>query len=128
AGTVRTIFPRVLRQIDRLARALSGALGVTRGTTVKQRLVGLRDILDGACRSASPEFTRRGGVLSVDLPEEPIELDADAAALEQMFVNLLINAAQALAPRGVARLGAERREGNVEVTITDNGAGMTARQ
>jgi signal transduction histidine kinase len=126
--TVRTIVPRVLRQIDRLDRAVSGALRVTRGTTVKPRLVGLRDILDGACRSASPEFTRRGGVLSVDLPKEPIELDADAAALEQMFVNLLINAAQALAPRGVARLGAERRNGKVEVTITDNGAGMTARQ
>ena len=55
-------------------------------------------------------------------------MDGDAAALEQLFLKLLINAAQALSAGGVARLDAERRNGTIEVTIADTGAGMSARQ
>jgi signal transduction histidine kinase len=57
-----------------------------------------------------------------------LELDGDAAALEQLFLNLLINAAQALSPGGAAYVDAERRNGTIEVTIADTGTGMTARQ
>jgi signal transduction histidine kinase len=58
----------------------------------------------------------------------PLELDGDPAALEQLFLNLLINAAQALSLGGDARVDAERRNGTIEVTIADTGAGMSARQ
>jgi cell cycle sensor histidine kinase DivJ len=94
-----------------------------------QQPVGLRELLEAACRSAAPEFARRNAKLDPDFTSgENLILDGDAGALEQLFLNLLINAAQALPAGGEARVTASRRDGYVDVTITDNGVGMSARQ
>ena len=42
--------------------------------------------------------------------------------LSRLFLNLLINAAQALSPGGAALVDAERHTGTIEVTIADTGA------
>lgn len=126
--SVHRIASRVLRQIDRIDRAVTGALRVARGGAMDQRAVDLRVVLENAHRTAEPEFAHRGVQLALGVTPEPLELDGDAAALEQMFLNLLINAAQALSPGGAARVDAERRNGSIEVTIADTGAGMSARQ
>ena len=126
--SVHRIASRVLRQVERIDRAVTGALRVARGGAMDQRAVDLRVVLENARRTAEPEFVHRGVQLALGMTPEPLELDGDAAALEQMFLNLLINAAQALSPGGAARVDAERRNGSIEVTIADTGAGMSARQ
>jgi signal transduction histidine kinase len=126
--SVHRIASRVLRQVERIDRAVTGALRVARGGTMDQRAVDLRAVLDNARRTAEPEFAHRGARLAFGMTPAPLELDGDPAALEQLFLNLLINAAQALSPGGDARVDAERRNGTIEVTIADTGAGMSARQ
>lgn len=128
--SVQRLASRVLRQVERIDRAVTGALRVARGGAMDQRAVDLRVVLDNARRTAEPEFVHRGArlALGTTLEEAPLELDGDAAALEQLFLNLLINAAQALSSGGAARVDAERRNGTIEVTIADSGAGMSARQ
>ena len=130
AGAVRGIVPRVLRQIDRLDRSVTGALRVARGGSMEAHHVDLREVLESARRAAEPEFARRGARVFhvMDGAPERLDVDGDAGALEQLFLNLLINAAQALAPAGEARLRASRINGSVEVTIVDTGAGMTPAQ
>lgn len=44
-----------------------------------------------------------------------------AAASEQLFVNLLLNASQAMNPSGCARVSVERRDAFVTVAIHDDG-------
>lgn len=126
--SVHRIASRVLRQVERIDRAVSGALRVARGGTIERRAVDLRVALENARRTAEPEFAHRGARLTLGTMKGPLEIDGDAAALEQLFLNLLINAAQALPPDGTARVDAARRNGSVEVTIADTGAGMSARQ
>jgi signal transduction histidine kinase len=126
--SVHRIASRVLRQVERIDRAVTGALRVARGGTMKQRAVDLRVVLENARRAAEPEFAHRGARLALGATPGPLELDGDAAALEQLFLNLLINAAQALSPGGAARVDADRRGGTIEVTVADTGAGMSARQ
>jgi len=126
--SVQHIASRVLRQVERIDRAVSGALRVARGGTMERRAVDLRGVLENARRTAEPEFAHRGARLSFDATEAPLAIDGDAAALEQLFLNLLINAAQALSIGGTARVDAGRRNGSIEVTIADTGAGMSARQ
>ena len=128
-ATVRGIVPRVLRQIERLDRAVSGALRVARGGSTTAQAVELGDVLESARRAAEPEFNHRGATLSVNPGSaKRIELDGDAGALEQLFLNLLINAAQALPVGGEARVVTAEGNGVVEVTVTDNGSGMTPQQ
>jgi signal transduction histidine kinase len=127
--TVRGIVPRVLRQIERLDRAVSGALRVARSGSTTAQAIELADVLESARRAAEPEFNHRRATLSVDsTTAKCIALDGDAGALEQMFLNLLINASHALPPGGEARVATSERDGVVEVTVTDNGGGMSPQQ
>jgi signal transduction histidine kinase len=128
AESVHRIATRVLRQVERIDRAVTGALRVARGGTSERRAVDLCVVIENARRAAEPEFAHRGAQLALGTTTGPLELDGDAAALEQLFLNLLINAAQALSSGGTARVQAERRNGTIEITIADTGTGMSARQ
>jgi signal transduction histidine kinase len=127
-AVVRTVVPRVLRQIERLDRAVTGALRVSRGGSIEPHRVDVKEVLEQARRTAEPEFTQRGAKVSVHSPEATLPVDGDAGALEQLFLNLMINAAQALKTNGEARVEAARHNGSIEVTIVDTGVGMTPAQ
>lgn len=129
AETVRGIVPRVLQQIDRMDRAVTGALRVARGGSVEPRPVDLSEVLHSARRTAEPEFSRRGARVSIEIERRELpDLDGDAGALEQLFVNLLVNAAQSLGAAGKVHVTVARRNGTVDVTIRDTGSGMTPEQ
>jgi signal transduction histidine kinase len=50
----------------------------------------------------------------------------DSAALEQLFLNILLNAAQALDDGGAAALEVEPADGQISVRIRDDGQGIPA--
>ena len=59
----------------------------------------------------------------------PLCARADAQQLLQVFVNLLLNAIDAVEPdRGAVTVRGEEREGRVVMSFSDNGSGMTADQ
>jgi two-component system NtrC family sensor kinase len=49
----------------------------------------------------------------------------DAGELQQVFLNLLLNAVDAVEPGGWVRVGAEASGGQARVWVADNGCGMT---
>lgn len=127
-AAVHHIAGRVLRQVERIDRGVTGALRVARGGTIERRAVDLHAVLENARRTAEPEFIHRRAELSLSVGNERLELEGDAAALEQLFLNLFINAAQALSPGGSARVDAKCINGTIEIGIADTGVGMDARQ
>jgi len=121
----REALARMLRQVQRLEATVAGSLRVARGAQMALEPVELRAPLQSAWQSARPEFDARGGTLEPldpDLP--PVFVRADAAALEQLFLNLLLNAAQALALGGTTTATLSRVDGHVEVSIRDTGRGI----
>jgi CheY-like chemotaxis protein len=60
----------------------------------------------------------------VALPTEPIWIDADAGRIEQVFVNLLNNAANYTNPPGLIQLVVKREAEEAVVRIQDNGMGI----
>jgi signal transduction histidine kinase len=116
---------RVLRQVQRLDATVTGALGVARSGRASRDTVDLRDPIAAACHSAAPEFAARGASL-VGLPPgaAPASVRGDTAAIEQLFLNLLLNAAQALGHGGAARVVVEQEGDDVVVTVEDNGCGI----
>ncbi|TXR54097.1 sensor histidine kinase [Reinekea thalattae] len=61
----------------------------------------------------------------VEIIAEPIPtVEAVGSQLSQVFVNIIVNACQAMKDFGVIRIGLTRREDNVEVSIADTGMGI----
>ncbi|MFT3913198.1 MAG: ATP-binding protein [Anaeromyxobacteraceae bacterium] len=94
----------------------------------ERRAVDPRSILDQAVAVAGPE-TRRRATIVKDYAEVP-PVRASGPRLVQVFVNLVVNAAQAI-PEGkpaaaqTIRLTARAADGWVELSVADSGSGIS---
>jgi signal transduction histidine kinase len=81
-------------------------------------------VLDMAIRIVGVELRRAGGVERAYGPVPPVL--GNAHKLTQVFVNLLLNAAQAMRPgvTGKIRVGVGMVDGTVHAWVSDNGMGM----
>ena len=68
-------------------------------------------------RGVQLEFTR-------DI-QEGLRMRGNAAAWERVFMNLFLNAAQAIEEEGVVAIAATRTARGVEIVVTDNGPGIS---
>jgi signal transduction histidine kinase len=89
-----------------------------------QSRIDLRTIAEYAVDSISPELVRRGHRLVVKLPETPVWARADGARLEQVFSNLLINAAKYTPDGGDISVLMEAVSESVYVRVRDSGVGI----
>ncbi len=116
---------RSLRDIERLDASVGDALRLARSGRVVLKEMDLRQPVKRAMAAARPHFAAREAVLRDPLGvEEPVMVMGDASALEQLFLNLLLNAAEALSAGQEAgvRIRAASRE--VRVSVFDTGEGM----
>jgi signal transduction histidine kinase len=116
---------QALRDIDRLEKTVAGALRVARTGNMAMSAIELRPVMEAALSSAAPEFALRRAVLERNWPvADNVIVRGNAAALEQVFLNLLLNAAQAMEPGGRAGVDVKRVDARVVVTVWDTGSGM----
>jgi signal transduction histidine kinase len=122
----RDLLGRALGEIERVDRSVTGALRVARSGKITLEPLDLREPLEATLHTAEPEFKGRGAqVDGAELGDDPIMVKGDAAALEQLFLNLLLNAAQALDKHGRATVSVERTDRDVLIAIRDTGSGIT---
>jgi PAS domain S-box-containing protein len=118
----------VERQVKNLARLVDDLLDVSRITQGSIRLrkepVELQTILERAVDGTRPLIESRGHQLILELPREPIRLDADPTRLEQVVTNLLNNAAKYTMPGGHIWLSAELDGKEAVVRVRDTGIGV----
>jgi signal transduction histidine kinase len=119
------LVARALNNVGRLETVVAGALRVARRGHAPPIEIDLRVPLREAADSARGAFAAIPASLDVMVPDEPVPVRGDAAALQQMFANLLFNAAQALRPGGQASASVETYGDRVEVKIRDSGVGMS---
>jgi signal transduction histidine kinase len=82
--------------------------------------------LDAALHASEPEMHAADARVEVDTGDVPLVVLGDSAALEQLFVNLLLNAAQAFdAPNGVVRVRASADATHARIEVKDTGRGMS---
>jgi signal transduction histidine kinase/DNA-binding response OmpR family regulator len=116
------------RQVRHLARLVDDLLDVSRINSGKIELrrdrVDLREAVARAVEAARPQIEVRRHDLSFSVPAEPVMLEADVARLEQIFANLLNNAAKYTEPGGRITLEAGRDGGVAVVRVRDTGIGI----
>ena len=112
-------MPSLLDDLLDVARITQGKL------ELRRQRVALAGVVDAAVETARPFIDGKHNGLSVALPAEPISVEADPLRLSQMLSNLLVNAAKYTDPGGHIQLIAARHDASLELTVKDNGIGIS---
>jgi signal transduction histidine kinase len=117
---------RALHEVLRLNETVAKALKVARSGPQERTVLDLRGPVEAAARAAGPAFAEKGANLEVESGGIPLPMSGDEGALEDLFLNLFRNAAQALEAGGRAGVRVAVDEGRVEILIQDDGIGIPA--
>ena len=120
-----TLVNRAVNSVSRLETAVTGALRVARRGQAPLKDVDLRVPIRAAAEVVRGTMAALPALLDLELPSDPLRVRGDEAALQQLFANLLFNAAQAMTAGGISRVLAEANGEEVNVTVTDSGAGIS---
>jgi signal transduction histidine kinase len=116
------------RQVGQMARLVEDLLDASRVRSGQLRLqcerIDLRVLAAHAAQTVEFTLQQRHHRMTTSFPDAPVWLEADPARLEQVFVNLLLNAAKYTDAGGNVGLIVEREEGEAIVRIRDSGIGI----
>jgi signal transduction histidine kinase/ActR/RegA family two-component response regulator len=129
-GTAQAVSARAVlgRQTEHLARLVDDLLDVTRISRGKIELERERlDVADVVRRTAEDHrelLSSRGVALCVNLPDEPLPVEADRTRVAQIVGNLLTNASKFTPHGGTVTVSGARDGGSAVVAVRDDGAGI----
>jgi PAS domain S-box-containing protein len=126
-GRVREMLERQVQHMTRMVDDLLDVSRITRGKIeLRKELVDLAAVVSRTVETARPLFEDRRQEFTVDLPPEPVRLEADPTRLEQVLANLLNNAAKYTDHGGRIRLSAGQEGGELVLRVKDDGVGISA--
>ncbi len=121
----RTIIDRQVRHMARLVDDLLDVSRITLGRiTLRRERIGLALIVSHAVEASWPLIESSGHRFHLQLPEEPLEVEADGVRLAQAVLNLLNNAAKYTPGGGRIDLIVARAGEEALIAVTDTGVGI----
>jgi signal transduction histidine kinase len=120
--TAATHLGRVINDILDLTKAEAGKMQVDRAE------FNVVDILDRVRRIMQEQAMRARVRLEIEGSADPIRITSDERKTQQILLNLLSNAIKFTPPEGHVIMSARRLSGRVEITVRDNGIGMSVEE
>jgi PAS domain S-box-containing protein len=125
---VQRVTEMMERQVGHMVRMVDDLLEVSRISRGKIELrkeqVELASVLRSAMDTSLPLMERGKHKLTVEVPDEPLVLDADPVRLAQVFANLLNNSAKYTPPGGEITVKVSIDGAMAVVCVADNGEGI----
>jgi len=129
---VRTATEMGERQVELMVRLVDDLLDVSRISrgeiAIRRERVELASCLRHAAESIAPYCGALDHTLTITVPAQPIYLDADPVRLDQVVVNLLINACKYTENGGRISLSVEQEGGFAVIRVKDSGIGIAPEQ
>jgi CheY-like chemotaxis protein/two-component sensor histidine kinase len=121
------------RQVASLTKLVSDLLEVSRVVSgrirLNQQVIDANQVVRHAAETAKPLIDQRGHDLRLNLCSDPMWVNADAARLEEVLINLLNNAAKFTPDGGRIDVSCAHPRGTnyVEFRVHDSGIGIEAK-
>ena len=118
----QAVMADIISRIDALNELIHDMLLFARPRALRIEPIDLASLL-----SQTVEALRKDPVaaqVEVDLQAVPVTLQGDAELLKAVFLNLMLNAAQALGGRGRIQVHVTTADGGCHITVSDNGPGI----
>ncbi|MGE0085646.1 MAG: sensor histidine kinase [Desulfococcaceae bacterium] len=87
------------------------------------KYIDIRESLESTLAVAAPELKKRRIDVILDIAQLPL-VQCYASELNQVFLNLIINAAQAMNQQGTLKISAREEAGKIRMDFSDNGPGI----
>ena len=112
-------------EIRRLDRVVQGFLKFMRPQELRLGPMDLNVLLQKEVALLEADWSRKGVRFRLELEPTPLSITGDEELLNQVFLNILLNACQAMPQGGTITITATReREDSVKVVIHDEGCGI----
>jgi two-component system, sporulation sensor kinase E len=115
-------------EINRLDYIITQFLGAIRPAPVQLRIASLNDVVEKTLELLGPEIENRGVAVKTKLSRNLTSTPIDATQLQQVMVNLVKNAVQAMTTGGTLTLQTGETGDGVWVSVADTGGGIPQEQ
>ena len=115
-------------EIHRLDYIVTQFLGAIRPSPVLMKICSLNDVAGKTLDLLRPEIENRGIVIKTKLARQLTATPIDATQIQQVLVNLVKNASQAMTTGGTLTLQTGENSDAVWVSVTDTGGGIPQEQ
>jgi signal transduction histidine kinase len=113
----------IQEQIARISKIIQSLLNMARPARLARAPVALPALLDDTLAFLGEKLRRRSIELERSFESVP-SVRGDAERLQQLFLNLFINAADAMPEGGTLGIALRPLPGEVEIVVSDTGAGI----
>jgi signal transduction histidine kinase len=113
-------------EMHRLDRVVETLADFSRPMNLDLREHDLRRVIEQTVELAGAELKEHGVRIESESPPVAVPVRVDAELMRQAFLNLLLNAMQAMPSGGVVHVAVRRDQRFAVVTIADNGIGIPA--
>ena len=111
-------------EINRLDYIVTQFLQAIRPAPLQLKMVSLNDAVEKTLELLRPEIENRGVAVKTKLSQNLTATPADATQLQQVLVNLVKNAMQAMTTGGTLTLQTGETSDSVWVSVADTGGGI----
>jgi signal transduction histidine kinase len=126
-GKIKNYARLIDEEAGRLANVLVKLLNFSRMDEPKKERVDLGEIVDDTVLFMEHHLTRFKNVsVSVEKEKRPVYVEIDRIHIQQVLVNLINNAAQAMPRGGAIRITSGINDSYGYISITDEGEGISA--
>jgi len=115
-------------EINRLDYIVTQFLGAIRPAPLQLKLASLNDVVEKTVDLLRPEVENRGIDIRLKLARQLTKTPIDATQMQQVLVNLVKNAAQAMTTGGTLTLQTGEGSDGVWVSVADTGGGISPEQ
>jgi len=117
----------MIQEVDRLNRVISQLLEFARPPVIQKKRASLQSLIQRSLKMIERQTSAKGIQVLSELPSDIQDVDLDPDGINQVLLNLYLNAIEAMEQGGTLTVSLSKKESSpwVKLTVTDTGAGIS---